>query len=88
MKRNTSGAGSRRKFLTTSLVGVLGSLTLAGCATLGLPRIAKASADYMDHAKGTNHCGDYVHFNAPHGCSVVEGRINPAGVCNYFLKKT
>jgi hypothetical protein len=78
---------SRRKFLKVSTVGAVGSVALVGCATLGLPRIAKADAGYVDNSKGPGHCGGCVHFQAPNGCTVVDGVINPRGVCRYFLAK-
>jgi hypothetical protein len=87
MNRSVSVTVSRRKFLNLSVIGAVGSVSLVGCATLGLPRISKADAAYLDNSKGPGHCGDCVHFQAPNGCTVVEGTINPHGVCRYFLAK-
>ena len=78
---------SKRKFLKISATGVGCTLALAGCATFGLPKIAKATAGYNDHPRGVNHCHDCLHFEMPHACSVVEGAISPGGVCKYFLKR-
>ncbi len=76
---------SRRKFLSVSIAGVAGTVALAGCATLGLPRVSKAFAGYQDRAQGKKHCHDCVHFQPPHGCTVVSGTIDEDGVCRYFL---
>ena len=87
MSQSASRLVSRRKFLKFSVVGVVGGGALVGCATLGLPRIGKAEAGYIDNSKGPSHCGDCVHFQAPNGCTVVDGAISPRGVCHYFLAK-
>jgi anaerobic selenocysteine-containing dehydrogenase len=76
---------SRRQFLKVSVAGAASTAALAGCATLGLPRVSKAYAGYEEHAAGKRHCHDCVHFQAPSGCTVVSGTINKDGVCNYFL---
>ena len=48
---------SRRKFLSVSIAGVAGTVALAGCATLGLPRVSKASAGYqLTKTKATVKC--------------------------------
>lgn len=80
-----SDISSKRRFLKLGLFGAVGAALLAGCAKLGLPKAAKSTAGYEDRAKGQSHCHDCVHFEGPHGCSLVEGPINPMGVCNYFL---
>lgn len=87
MAKTPSSPISRRKFLRTSLVGAVGGAGLASCATLGLPKISKASAGYIDASKVPRHCGDCVHFQAPNGCTVVDGFISPHGVCHYFLAR-
>ncbi len=78
-------SASKRRFLKLSVFGAFGTAFLAGCAKLGLPKVAKSTAGYEERAKGQSHCHDCVHFEGPHGCSLVEGPINPMGVCNYFL---
>ena len=87
MKNIRRMSSSRRKFLTVSIGGAAGALGLSACATLGLPKIAKAQAGYEDISRKTAHCGDCVHFESPHSCTVVEGAVNPRGVCRYFLPK-
>ena len=83
-----SSAWSKRKFLKVSVAGAGATFALAGCATLGLSKIAKANAGYEDHPHGADHCHDCEHFENPQSCTVVEGTISPRAVCHYFLKKT
>ncbi len=71
--------------MKVGLFGTLGALFVAGCAKLGLPKAEKSTAGYHERSRSASHCHDCVHFEAPHGCSLVEGSINPLGVCNYFL---
>jgi hypothetical protein len=78
---------TKRKFLKLTVSGGACTIALAGCATLGLPKIAKASAGYDEHPRGQNHCHDCAHFDAPNSCTVVDGLISPLAVCNYFLHK-
>ena len=75
----------RRQVVKIVAAGALGSVALAACSTLGLPKIAKANAGYEDRAKGKAHCAACVHFQKPQSCTVVEGIISPHGVCRYFL---
>ena len=79
---------SRRQVLRISLTGALGSFALAACSTLGLPKVAKASANYQEPARGKSHCAACTHFQKPHSCTVVEGIISPQGVCRYFLPES
>jgi hypothetical protein len=85
MKSEITNSSARRHFLQITVGSALGSIALAGCSTLGLQKTSKASADYQEPAKGKKHCGDCVHFQKPHGCTIVAGAISAGGVCNYFL---
>lgn len=76
---------TRRNFLSVSVSSVAATVALAGCATLGLPRVSKAFAGYEEKATGKKRCHDCVHFQAPQGCTIVSGVINDDGVCRYFL---
>lgn len=77
---------SRRQLIRVSVAGAFGSAA-AACSTLGLPRIAKVSAGYEDRSKNDKHCAGCEHFQAPNGCTVVEGVISPRGLCRYYLPK-
>ncbi len=79
---------SRRTFLKVSIAAPLCGIALAGCATIGVPRVSKAFAGYEERSKDRNRCQNCVHFMKPNGCTIVEGAINPRGECNYFLMKT
>ena len=87
MTKMESATSSRRRFLKISAGSALGSVALAACSTLGLPKISKAQAAYEDRSTRGAHCGGCVHFVAPHGCTIVAGEINPRGVCRYFSAK-
>lgn len=71
--------------MSVSVAGVAATFALAGCATLGLPRISKAFAGYKEKSNDKKRCHDCVHFQAPNGCTVVSGVIDEDGVCRYFL---
>jgi hypothetical protein len=50
-----------------------------------MTKIPQHQADYS--AKSDNPktaCAVCIHFEAPHGCSEVEGIISPAGWCKLF----
>jgi hypothetical protein len=85
MESKVTKPSGRRNFLQTTVGTVLGSLALAGCSTLGLRKISKASAEYREHAAGKKHCGGCVHFQKPHGCTIVSGSVSSLAVCNYYL---
>lgn len=49
-------------------------------------KMYKSEADYRE---GTpeEHCGVCSMFRPPASCTLVEGKIKPTGVCDYFKKK-
>jgi hypothetical protein len=47
----------------------------------------KREARYQNHPHGRERCGRCVHFLAPNGCEIVEGRISPRGWCRHFEAK-
>jgi len=47
---------------------------------------AKQSANYGPGHPGA-HCGICVHFEAPHSCSIVAGKISKSGWCRHFKAK-
>jgi hypothetical protein len=81
---------SRRAFLKGTLLGAAtgGTGTLSACMPMtarGIPRnVPKVFALYQDRPNGRERCGRCLHFRAPHGCEIVEGRISPRGWCRYF----
>ena len=45
---------------------------------------SKREARYQSHPHGRERCGRCVHFMAPNGCEIVDGRISPRGWCRHF----
>lgn len=77
----------RRQVLKLSATGAIGSVALAACSTLGLPKVSKAGADYVDHVRGSARCANCLHFEAPDQCTVVAGEISPSGHSKFYLPK-
>jgi hypothetical protein len=78
---------SRRQILRLSVGGALGGVALTACSTLGLPKVSKADANYVDRYRGPEQCEHCLHFVAPHGCTVVAGDISPHGHSKFYLPK-
>ena len=81
---------SRRTFLATSAGLAAGAAAIANPAidALAASKVSKTFAKYQDHPHLGHHCSLCVHFRGPHGCEVVEGTINPNGVCRFFKAMT
>ena len=49
----------------------------------------KADKDSVDYGRGMKsaHCEICQHFEAPHACSKVAGKISPQGWCKLFRKQ-
>lgn len=47
-------------------------------------KISKFEANYTDKAIGHDQCRYCSHFIEPNACHIVDGFINPEGVCMYF----
>jgi hypothetical protein len=47
-------------------------------------KISKYEAQYETHASGKDQCRDCTHFDAPNGCTKVQGDINAGGWCKLF----
>jgi 8-oxo-dGTP pyrophosphatase MutT (NUDIX family) len=45
----------------------------------------KPDVGFEHPAKGTDHCADCTHFEAPDACELVEGRVQPRDWCKMFL---
>lgn len=51
-------------------------------------KFTKIAAGFESPAKGPNHCGQCVHFNAErHNCAIVKGKIEAGDWCKKFEKK-
>jgi len=51
---------------------------------VGMGKMSKPEARYIDFARGTNQCSSCAHFRSPSSCELVEGVISPEGICDYY----
>ena len=49
-------------------------------------KTSKTEADYREGHKNFN-CGECTMFQSPSGCTLVQGKISPNDVCDYFRHK-
>ncbi len=86
MKRETLSRGEVLKqiVILPALAGVL-------AAGFGAPAVAadnKKQFKYQDKpGKNGEKCSQCRFFKAPHGCSIVTGKISPNGWCIAWAKK-
>ena len=83
---------SRRHVLgaTASVGGAIGSALLmaaAGGARADASQLQKQDVRYQDAPKGEQRCSGCANFQAPSGCKVVAGNVNPNGWCLLFTAK-
>ncbi len=50
-------------------------------------KTSKAASVYMEGDQGPFKCSHCKEFEAPNGCEIVEGLIDPEGCCNLYVKK-
>jgi hypothetical protein len=50
-------------------------------------KISKSQAHYRTATDGAR-CANCTMFKAPGACTLVDGKISPAGVCDYFEPQT
>jgi hypothetical protein len=48
---------------------------------------SKKEARYQSRPHGRERCAGCIHFQAPNGCEIVEGKISPRGWCTHFEAK-
>jgi hypothetical protein len=48
---------------------------------------SKATSGYKSQSLGAKHCGVCKHFITGGNCRIVEGKIDPAGVCKYYAAR-
>ena len=84
-KRDESEFRASRRTLLRAAVALL---------AVGLPgrvaaqqKIAQKLVQYQEKPKGPQECDTCLHFVAPNGCKVVDGKINPKGWCALFAPK-
>lgn len=47
----------------------------------------KSEARYQEYPKGAQRCDKCTMFRAPDKCTLVQGKISPAGWSKYFERK-
>jgi hypothetical protein len=85
MTNETECQVSRRAVLLTG-VGVLASALVATRAA-AQQKAKQKLVQYQEKPKGTQECDNCLHFVAPDGCKLVEGKINPKGWCSLYAAK-
>jgi hypothetical protein len=50
-------------------------------------KLEKADVDFEHPAKGPHHCSECEHFEPPHACGLVKGRIDAGDWCRRFRAK-
>jgi hypothetical protein len=81
---------SRREVLTRSLrvLAVVSALTAVDVArTEAQQKMAPKMVQYQQTPKKDQKCSVCLHFVAPDGCKLVEGKINPEGWCALYAPK-
>jgi hypothetical protein len=48
-------------------------------------KISQKAVAYQDHPEGDKRCEKCAQFQAPNGCKMVDGTINPQGYCRIFM---
>jgi High potential iron-sulfur protein len=79
------GCSEKRRALLGVGLAVASGATGAQAATQA--RMSKEQAKYQDKPKDGQRCDGCVHFVAPAGCKLVEGKVNPAGWCSLYAAK-
>jgi hypothetical protein len=92
---NTTDENSktRRVILRAGLTALGGAAAAAAAAAranqqTAQTKIAQKMVQYQDTPKGDQKCSICVNFEAPNGCKIVEGTINPNGWCIAFGPKS
>lgn len=62
-------------------------LVASGGARADASQLQKQDVRYQDQPKGVQHCSGCANFQAPSGCKVVAGSVNPNGWCLLFSAK-
>jgi hypothetical protein len=67
----------------------LGGMGIAGGAEAQIAqKTHQKNVSYQQSPKDGKQCSLCLHFQAPNGCRVVDGEINPSGYCVLFVKKS
>ena len=74
----------RRALLGVGLAAAGGAICAQAAAQA---KLSKEQAKYQDKPKGEQRCDGCVHFLAPDGCKLVEGKVSPSGWCILYAAK-
>ncbi len=75
---------SRRVVLRGAVVAAGAVPVLLSGITAAQAKVKQADVHYQQTAKDGQHCSICANFEAPKGCKLVEGEINPDGYCQLF----
>jgi hypothetical protein len=79
---------SRRDALKTGLTIIgAGAASLAARKALAQEKLAQNMVQYQETPKDGAECDKCVNYQAPSGCTIVAGTINPKGWCVAFAPK-
>jgi hypothetical protein len=76
-----------RRSLLKSMAALAGIAVLPTSKKAFAQKAPQAAVQYQDKPKGDQQCDNCVHFEAPDGCKVVEGKVSPKGWCAIWAKK-
>ena len=76
-----------RRSLLRRILGAVGAATILYArpnAAIAAIKISQKAVAYQDHPEGEKRCEKCAQFQAPNGCKMVDGTINPQGYCRIF----
>ena len=83
--RSWSAPLSRRSLLRSAVGSAGGAILCARPnAAAAAIKISQKAVAYQDHPEGDKRCDKCAQFQAPNGCKMVDGTINPQGYCRIF----
>ena len=82
---------SRRRFLRLGAAAgsgaAIGLNLIGGSASAAAAKMPKQTVNYQQTPNGQARCGTCSFFQAPSGCTYVDGPINPSGWCVLYRSK-
>jgi high potential iron-sulfur protein len=80
---------SRRAVIIQSLSAcAVGAAALLAPIKQAAAKMAQKIAEYQETPKGDQQCSNCSLFQEPDACTLVDGKISPAGWCKFWVKKT
>jgi high potential iron-sulfur protein len=78
---------SRRIVLLQSAGCAAGAAGLLFSTRQAAAKMSQPSVAYQDTPKGDQECSNCSLFQEPDACTLVDGKISPAGWCKFWVKK-